>query len=430
MTRHHRGSSPGRTGEVGTACGASRASCTSTWTPSSPPSSNATSPRCAAGRSSSAAPGAAASSPPPPTRPGRTARAARCPPPRRAGSARRAPRSWAAGSPPTGARPTSSWRCCGSCPRWSSRSPSTRPTSTWRRATTTCPCRGSPRWRVDLKARIAVATGGVTGSVGIGTSKSLAKIGSELDKPDGLTVVPPGQRAGRAAPAAGAQPRRRRPGHRRAAGPGQGDDGRRPAPDVADGPHHPGRAGARQRALPAGPGRRRPAGGHRPGGEVGQSRRRPSPATSPTRPGCPRRSTRSPSGSGTRLQRSGTSGRTVTLKVRRYDFTTLTRSLTLPQPVDDSRQIAEVARRLLAAVDRSGGLRLLGVGVSGLSPYAQGDLFAEALDGTRGDDHRGARSPFRPTPPRGRPSSPGTRARTSSTRSTARAGCGAAGSTG
>jgi DNA polymerase-4 len=33
-------------------------------------------------------------------------------------------------------------------------------------------------------------------------------------------------------------------------------------------------------------------------------------------------------------------------------------------------------------VDRSGGLRLLGVGVSGLSPYAQGDLFAEALQET------------------------------------------------
>src|SRR4051794_24166900 len=45
---------------------------------------------------------------------------------------------------------------------------------------------------LDLKERIAAATGGVTGSVGIGTSKSLAKIGSELDKPDGLTVVPPG----------------------------------------------------------------------------------------------------------------------------------------------------------------------------------------------------------------------------------------------
>jgi DNA polymerase IV len=38
-----------------------------------------------------------------------------------------------------------------------------------------------------------------------------------------------------------------------------------------------------------------------------------------------------------------------------------------------------VAHRLLGAVDRSGGLRLLGVGVSGLSTYVQGDLFAEPV---------------------------------------------------
>ena len=43
-----------------------------------------------------------------------------------------------------------------------------------------------------LKERIAKATGGVTGSVGIGSSKMLAKIGSDLQKPDGLVVVPPG----------------------------------------------------------------------------------------------------------------------------------------------------------------------------------------------------------------------------------------------
>jgi DNA polymerase IV len=67
------------------------------------------------------------------------------------------------------------------------------------------------------------------------------------------------------------------------------------------------------------------------------------------------------------------------LKLRRYDFTTLTRSQTLPQPTDDPRQIASTARRLLADAGASGGLRLLGVGVSGLSVYAQGDLFAEGL---------------------------------------------------
>src|SRR5436309_1881784 len=79
---------------------------------------------------------------------------------------------------------------------------------------------------------------------------------------------------------------------------------------------------------------------------------------------------------GGRLRASAYSGRTVTLKLRRYDFTTLTRSQTLPHPTDDARQIASVARRLLAEAGTGGGLRLLGVGVSGLSVYAQGDLFA------------------------------------------------------
>jgi DNA polymerase-4 len=80
---------------------------------------------------------------------------------------------------------------------------------------------------------------------------------------------------------------------------------------------------------------------------------------------------------GQRLRASAYSGRTVTLKLRRYDFTTLTRSLTLPHPTDDPQQIAAIARRLLAEAGTGGGLRLLGVGVSGLSVYAQGDLFAE-----------------------------------------------------
>src|SRR3712207_1752947 len=80
---------------------------------------------------------------------------------------------------------------------------------------------------------------------------------------------------------------------------------------------------------------------------------------------------------GARLRSSAHSGRTVTVKMRRYDFTTITRSQTLPQPTDDARQIASTARRLLAEAGTSGGLRLLGVGVSGLSVYAQGDLFAE-----------------------------------------------------
>src|SRR5690349_10705715 len=44
----------------------------------------------------------------------------------------------------------------------------------------------------ELKERVHEVTGGLTGSIGIGTSKFIAKIASDLDKPDGLVVVAPG----------------------------------------------------------------------------------------------------------------------------------------------------------------------------------------------------------------------------------------------
>ncbi|MEV6247530.1 DNA polymerase IV [Streptomyces sp. NPDC051742] len=79
-----------------------------------------------------------------------------------------------------------------------------------------------------------------------------------------------------------------------------------------------------------------------------------------------------------RLRASGHSGRTIVLKVRRYDFSTLTRSETLRGPTDDVVVVREAAGRLLEAVDTTGGVRLLGVGVSGLADYTQEDLFAQA----------------------------------------------------
>ncbi|MFJ7066021.1 DNA polymerase IV [Streptomyces sp. NPDC101115] len=79
-----------------------------------------------------------------------------------------------------------------------------------------------------------------------------------------------------------------------------------------------------------------------------------------------------------RLRGSGHSGRTIVLKVRRYDFSTLTRSETLRGPTDDPVVVREAAARLLDLVDTTGGVRLLGVGVSGLADYTQEDLFAQA----------------------------------------------------
>ena len=81
-----------------------------------------------------------------------------------------------------------------------------------------------------------------------------------------------------------------------------------------------------------------------------------------------------------RLRKHGLSGRTVTIKVRLHDFTTLSRSTTLASPTDHAGTIARLARGLLADLDTSGGVRLLGVGVSGLADWVQEDLFGETTD--------------------------------------------------
>jgi DNA polymerase-4 len=83
---------------------------------------------------------------------------------------------------------------------------------------------------------------------------------------------------------------------------------------------------------------------------------------------------------GSRLRAGGLSARTVTIKVRHYDFTTITRSATRAQPTDDSRLIAHQARRLLAEIDTSSGIRLLGVGVTTLADFVQDDLFGPTAD--------------------------------------------------
>jgi DNA polymerase IV len=74
-----------------------------------------------------------------------------------------------------------------------------------------------------------------------------------------------------------------------------------------------------------------------------------------------------------RLRSSGLSGRTVTAKLRYGDFSIRTRSTTLAAAVDEGDVISDVACGLLdrGLRDRPGALRLVGVGVSSLSPYRQ-----------------------------------------------------------
>jgi DNA polymerase-4 len=66
-------------------------------------------------------------------------------------------------------------------------------------------------------------------------------------------------------------------------------------------------------------------------------------------------------------------GRTVTTKLRYPDFSIRTRSTSLPVGIDDAARIGELACSLLdrALHDRPGPLRLVGVGVSGLVDHVQ-----------------------------------------------------------
>lgn len=76
--------------------------------------------------------------------------------------------------------------------------------------------------------------------------------------------------------------------------------------------------------------------------------------------------------SAARLRAGGVVGRTVSIKVRFSDFTTITRSRTLPDPTDVARDIYLLACQLFDALGlQRARIRLVGVRVEGLLPAAQ-----------------------------------------------------------
>ncbi|WP_327136678.1 DNA polymerase IV [Streptomyces sp. NBC_01340] len=228
------------------------------------------------------------------------------------------------------------------------------------------------------KLRVDIRTvTGLTGSVGLAGSKMLAKIASEQAKPDGLVVIEPGTERALLGPMSV----RTLPG----VGPATGDHLRRAGITTVD---EIAEAGEDELVRLLGK-----AHGHALYAMA---------LAHDERPVVAERETKSVSVEDTydvdihdrmrvglevqrladrcvrRLRDAGLSGRTIVLKVRRYDFSTLTRSETLRGPTDDPGVVREAAARLLEAVDTTGGVRLLGVGVSGLADYTQEDLFAQA----------------------------------------------------
>jgi DNA polymerase-4 len=69
-----------------------------------------------------------------------------------------------------------------------------------------------------------------------------------------------------------------------------------------------------------------------------------------------------------RLRGAGVHARTITLKARYGDFSTVTRTRTLRAPTALSTVVLATARELLAGIDVERGLRLVGVSASQLAP--------------------------------------------------------------
>ncbi|MBV9320456.1 MAG: DNA polymerase IV [Mycobacterium sp.] len=78
-----------------------------------------------------------------------------------------------------------------------------------------------------------------------------------------------------------------------------------------------------------------------------------------------------------RLMRDGRGARTVTVKLKKSDMSTLTRSATLPYATTEAAALLSTARRLLLDPQLIGPIRLLGVGFSSLSDVRQESLFPD-----------------------------------------------------
>jgi DNA polymerase-4 len=78
-----------------------------------------------------------------------------------------------------------------------------------------------------------------------------------------------------------------------------------------------------------------------------------------------------------RLEKDGRGARTVTVKLKKSDMSILTRSATLPYATTDAPTLIAMARRLLLDPLEIGPIRLVGVGFSGLTDVRQESLFPD-----------------------------------------------------
>lgn len=247
------------------------------------------------------------------------------------------------------------------------------------------------RLRVEVQRRV-----GLPITVGVATTKFLAKVASAVAKPDGLLVVPPGGELAFLHPL----PVERLWGVGKVTAPKLHACGLRTVGDVAQLSETAlvgilGRAAGRHLyALAHNRDPRRVRVGHRRG-SIGSQRalgrsRRSAAEIDVTLMALVDRVTR-------RMRAAGRSGRTVVLRMRFDDYARATRSHTLPFATDQTEAVLAAARALLAAAtpmicDRS--LTLIGIAVCNLDrvgavqlelPFdrASGGELDGALDGVR-----------------------------------------------
>jgi DNA polymerase-4 len=218
---------------------------------------------------------------------------------------------------------------------------------------------------------------GLTASVGVATSKLVAKVASDMRKPDGLVVVPPGEEATFLAPLPvrrlwGVGPRM----EEQLAKLGVVTIGDLAALEPSRLERRLGTHGHDLQLLARGVDQREVHGDSEEAKSIGQEHTFGSDTSDPER-------LRSllldlSDTVAARLRSHGLKARTLTLKYRDERFSTTTHARTLPAGVDSGNEIFELISALLEEVHRGRKVRLLGVSASHFDPGSpQLDLFAD-----------------------------------------------------
>jgi nucleotidyltransferase/DNA polymerase involved in DNA repair len=231
----------------------------------------------------------------------------------------------------------------------------------------------------ELKRRISERTQ-LTASVGVSACKLVAKIASDLRKPDGLVVVPPGEEAALLAPL----PIRRLWGvgpklEEQLAKLGVLTIGQLAALDPGRLQRRFGTHGQDLLLLARGVDQR-PVIAHGDAKSVGHEHTFDQDTADLGR--LRRTLLDLADGVARRLRKAGLRGRTVTLKYRDESFHTVTRAVTLKQPTDSGDALFRSAWTLFQGVHGRLKVRLVGVSASGFGERRQREMFSQPTSRT------------------------------------------------